>query len=128
EGNTLSRIQCGDLVNLAAWDSTHRRDVVEVNGARIVWCDERLLETGLREHQHLRVGLNAELFEQARKISGAGTILERGCAVLQCAAEPGDWIAQGLTLCVNSQKNDHHPGHRKTWKGEDATAVQKSFH
>src|SRR5919204_1141328 len=71
EGDSLRRIERGQLEHFAARHGSNRDRVVEIHRARIARVDERLLKACLREHQHLRIDVDSEVLEQARQISGS---------------------------------------------------------
>ena len=83
------------LVDAAAWNHADRHGIVEIDGPRVLRVDERVLEAGLREHQHLRIDADAELLEQARQVAGPFDVVQLHGAAGEPAPESPEGIGGG---------------------------------
>src|SRR5947208_11365239 len=98
EGEAVVGVEHHQLIHVAPRHGADRDSVAEVESPRILRSDERLLKARLGEDQHLRVGLDVEMFEETGKIPEPWPILECRCPVFDLAIEAGNRIVSRLVV------------------------------
>ena len=135
EGDAEPRIHRRQLDAIRAGHEGCRHLVVEVDGARPAGRDRLSLQAGLREHQHLRIGVDVEPVEEAAQVAGpvAGPA-QRGasvreaepqlvhCIVGRPASKPQRRMVGGEGLFVRLLRRSGHRRHRREAERQQAGA------
>ena len=106
EREAAARFDGHHLVDTAAWHHADRHGIVEVDRPGVLRIDQRVLKTGLREHEHLRIDADTELREQAGQIARSLDVIERRGAAREPAAEPSEGVARRGLGSLRPQRND----------------------
>ena len=94
EDDALGGVLRGHFENLAVADVPEHDAVVEEERAWIVRIDQPRLQTGRREHEHLRVDRDVEGLERRLQISAAAVERETNGAVLEFLVDGNDRIVE----------------------------------
>ena len=100
EDDAFFWIERGEFQDLAALDGPDRNVVIEENGTRRAGRNERGLKAGFGEDQHLGIGVDGEIFQEAGQIAEATRhVVEFRFASLYSLCEAGyDVIERGLEV------------------------------
>src|SRR5580658_5780240 len=102
--DSLFRIQRSDLKTVSAAHPSDRNVVIEINRPRIARGNLPRLKAGFRKNQRLRIGIDAELFEEAGKISQSTVaIIQLDFAALEFLIQLSGPIANGRLIVTDGR-------------------------